>query len=272
MLAWATGRNAAWLLAHGDDQLDAAASDAYSAACAKRSAGVPVAYVVGSAGFLGRDFVVDPSVLIPRPETELLVEDAIGHLRALEGREETPRALDVGTGSGAIACTVAAEVPSASVVGIDVSGAALALARKNAVRLGVEARCTFVLADVADTSSVRRYDAVVANLPYVPTADLPALPEGAAHEPRVALDGGSDGLDEIRKLLLAAPRLVRPGGLLLIEAAPPTMPRLLALTAAAFPGAELSVEADYAGLPRYVRLRNPLSDAPNEGSGIGRPE
>ena len=215
----------------------------------RREQGEPLAYITGFAGFLGREFVVTRDVLIPRPETEHLVEDAIAFLRDT-GRTSV---LDVGTGSGAIACSIAAEVPGAFVDATDVSAGALAVATENAVRLGVAARCAFALADIV-TDCSKRYDLIAANLPYIPTASVPAKPDPVGFEPRVATDGGPDGLEQYRKLLEAAPRLAAPGALVLLEAAPPTMAALLALAERAFPTGTVSVCRDYAGLDRYVRI------------------
>ena len=215
----------------------------------RREQGEPLAYITGFAGFYGREFVVTRDVLIPRPETEHLIEDAIAFLRAT-GRTAV---LDVGTGSGAIACSIAAEVPAAFVDATDVSAAALAMARQNAARLGVAERCAFALADIVAGYS-KRFDLIVANLPYVPTADIPARPDPVGFEPRLATDGGPDGLEQYRKLLEAAPRLAVPGALLLLEAAPPTMAALRGLAEASFPEAAVTVCRDYAGLDRYVRI------------------
>lgn len=211
--------------------------------------GFPAAYREGSAGFFRREFAVDERVLIPRPETEHLVEDGLEFLRS----SQTPRVLDAGTGSGAIACTIAAEVPAARVTATDLSEGALAVARSNAERLGVSGRCTFVLADIAPPGA-GPFDLIVANLPYIPSADVPGKPDPVGYEPRQATDGGADGMDQYRKLLAAAPGLLAPGGLLLMEGAPPTMGALNALALAAFPHAKVTVHRDYARLERYVRV------------------
>jgi release factor glutamine methyltransferase len=211
--------------------------------------GIPQAYVSGWKGFYRREFAVNEHVLVPRPETEHLIEDALGFMYIPERR----RVLDVGTGSGAIACTIASEVSDAIVTASDVSIQALAVAAHNAARLGVAGRCTFVLADIAPDGA-ERYDLIVANLPYIPSADVPRKPDPVGFEPRLATDGGADGLDQYRKLLAAAPRLVLPGALLLMEAAPPTMGGLHALARAAFPLAAVTVHRDYSGLERYVRV------------------
>ena len=226
----------------------------YLALCARRSTGMPLAYVLGQAGFYGRQFEVDESVLVPRPETEHLVDEALAFLRqrALEGRESA--VLDVGTGSGAIACTIAAQTQRA-VDATDASPAALDVAARNARRLGVAPLCRFFRGDLLEPVASRRYDLIVANLPYLPTCDLPAPPDPVSFEPVAALDGGPDGLDCYRRLLQAAPAVLAAEGLLLLEAAPPTMPALEALVRTAFPGAAVEVGNDYAGLARCLRCR-----------------
>ncbi|HEV2261520.1 MAG TPA: peptide chain release factor N(5)-glutamine methyltransferase [Candidatus Rubrimentiphilum sp.] len=210
--------------------------------------GYPEAYKTGWKGFYRREFAVNKDVLVPRPETEHLVEEAIEFLRT----QQKHKVLDVGTGSGAIACTIAAEVSSAIVDATDISVHAFEVARRNAERIGVIDRCRFILADIAQPGS--RYDLIVANLPYIPTADVPRKPDPVAFEPRVAVDGGADGLEQYRKLLAIAPALSNPSALLLLEAAPPTMHALRTLAAAAFPGAQLSVGFDYSGLERFLRI------------------
>jgi release factor glutamine methyltransferase len=210
---------------------------------------VPQAYVSGWKGFYRREFAVNEHVLVPRPETEHLIEDALEFMHATGRR----RVLDVGTGSGAIACTIAGEVPDAIVTATDVSIRALAVAARNAAHQGVGDRCTFALADIVPADA-NRYDVIVANLPYIPSADVPQKPDPVGFEPRVATDGGADGLEQYRKLLAAAPRLAGAGALVLMEAAPPTMGGLRALAEEAFPQAAITVHRDYAGLERYVRV------------------
>ena len=250
LLSHVLGRGREWLIAHGETPLTQEQSDSYAALCEKRSKGIPVAYLTGFAGFFKREFAVNEHVLIPRPETEHLVEDAIAHLQ--------PRGGDVfeaGVGSGAIACSIAAEVPGARIYGTDVSPHALATAQDNARRLGVDDRCVFYLADVVNGNE-KTYDVVVANLPYIPTGDVPRKPEPAGYEPHLALDGGADGLDLYRKLLAAAPRMLRPGALLLMEAAPPTIEALRRMSVEALPRASVEIRRDYAGQERYVYVKN----------------
>ncbi len=178
-------------------------------------AGVPLQYALGTAEFHGRIFAADPRALIPRPETEELVE------RALNAAElwslPRPRAADVGTGSGVIAVTLALERPRARIFATDRSAEALKLARENARRHGVEERIAWRLGDLLEGFSEAALDAVVGNLPYVPTDEIARLePRVRDHEPRTALDGGADGLRLLERLIEQAPRvLARPGWIFL---------------------------------------------------------
>ncbi len=241
-------REIAWLRAHDGDAISHESHERARRLVARRVGGEPLAYIVGSAGFYRREFLVDSRVLIPRPETEHLVEEAIAHLR---GRE-APRVLDVGTGSGAIACTIAAEVPNAVVDAVDISENALDVARENARRLNV--RVTFHRGDLVAPIADRTYDVIVANLPYVPTGEGD---ESLRYEPQVALDAGPDGLAYYRRLFVRVPPLLVPGGLVLAEGAPPIATGLLALARSAFPQARASVERDYGGRERYVKVTAP---------------
>ncbi|HEY5258660.1 MAG TPA: peptide chain release factor N(5)-glutamine methyltransferase, partial [Candidatus Baltobacteraceae bacterium] len=241
-----------WLIAHDDAIVSAEQADAFAAACRLRAAGMPVAYVVGSAWFYGREFVVNENVLIPRPETEHLIDEALAYLR---GRS-SQRVLDVGVGSGAIACTIAAERARAIVDGVDISAAALEVARENARRLGVSDRCRFSASDLL-TCIAQRYDVVTANLPYVPTADVPKVPHPVGFEPAIAVDGGRDGLTYYRGLLPGLAGVLLPGGLVLMEGAPPVIGGLRDLARAFFPDARVDVGIDYGGLQRYVAVQAP---------------
>jgi release factor glutamine methyltransferase len=250
-LAHALGRSREWIVAHPEALVTRRQESEFVALCEWRARGTPIAYLLGSAGFYGRDFIVDESVLVPRPETEHLVDEAIAFLGELGERGSV---LDVGTGCGAIACTIAAET-SATVAATDVSSAAVALATKNADRLGVAGRCTFYEADLTEPVRAQTFDVVVANLPYVPSADIPGAPNPLAFEPRTALDGGPDGLAIYRRLLPQLPRLLKPNSLILLEAAPPTIKTLGKLTQSTLPDFTISVGYDYAGLARYIKGR-----------------
>jgi release factor glutamine methyltransferase len=261
LLAFTLGREREWLVSHSESFLSRAQTEKYIGLCEKRAAGMPVAYITGFAGFYGREFAVNEHVLIPRPETEHLVEDAIAHLRSKMDASSPMKRLftvfEAGVGSGAIACTIAAEVPGAVIEGTDASAAALKVANYNAQRLNVHTRCKFHYADVVKSNDEKSYDLVAANLPYIPSADVPAKPDPVGFEPRVALDGGPDGLAHYRKLLAAAPRMLRPGALLLMEAAPPTIPHLHDLTVAALAQASVEIRSDYAGQERYIYAKVP---------------
>jgi release factor glutamine methyltransferase len=252
LLAFVTGKSPAYLRAHADEPLSDEIATKYAALKARLDQGEPLAYITGTAGFYRREFLVDPRVLIPRPETEHLLEAAIAFLRL----REHPRVLDVGTGSGAIALTIAAEVPGARVEAVDASPEALVVAIANRQRLGLlDRRVAFYLGDLLDPVAGKRYDAIVANLPYVPTGQGDA---DLRFEPALALDGGADGLDVYRRFFADAPAALQAGGLLLAEGAPPIADGLLALARAAFPQASVSLERDYGGRERYVKVLTPV--------------
>ncbi len=244
-------RPRSWIVAHGGDSSRAGDAAQFFTLCERRAAGRPLAYVLGSAGFYGREFVVDESVLVPRPETEHLVDDAIAFLREMP-REQVPAVLDLGTGSGAIACTIAAET-RALVDAVDASPAALGVARENARRLNVAGRCRFIFGDLIAPVNAQRYDVVIANLPYVPTNDIPNRPDPLSFEPRLALDGGRDGLAIYGRLLPQMREILNPHALVLLEAAPPTIAALSQLAATALKDFVIEVRSDYAGMERYVR-------------------
>lgn len=193
LLAEATGLDRASLAASPERGVDGTAARTFGAMVRRRVNREPVAYILGRKGFRHIELRCDPRGLVPRPETELLVEIAL--------ERKPARVLDVGTGSGAIALAVADELPDAEVVAIDTSPGALALARENAAALGLGERVAFELGSLP---SPRPFDLVLANLPYVADRDWPDLaPEITRHEPREALLGGADGLDPIRGLLAA---------------------------------------------------------------------
>lgn len=204
-------RNAAWLEAHRDDPLDGPAAAAFRALVKRRARGEPIAYLTGSREFYGRDFAVSPAVLIPRPETELLVDLGKAAVAGLAA----PRILDLGTGSGCVAITLALEVPGAAVVAVDVSPAALDVARANAQRLG--AAVDFAHSDWFAALAGERFDLIVANPPYVADGD-PHLGAGDLRfEPPGALACGADGLAAIRRILAQAPAHLASAGALYFE-------------------------------------------------------
>lgn len=260
LLAHVLGRDKEWIVAHGEAFLSKPQAEKFAALCETRGAGTPMAYILGFAGFYGREFVVNDKVLVPRPETEHLVDEALDFIKTRVDPsfpKHLVTVLEVGVGCGAIACTIAAESASVSVEGTDISSAALKAAEHNARRLNVFQRCKFHYGSFAEPVGDRNFDVVIANLPYIPTADLPKPPNSASFEPREALDGGADGLEPYRKFLSGAPGLLRPGALLLLEGAPPIMDGLLEIVRDAFPNVEPEVAEDYAGLARYIKLKTP---------------
>jgi release factor glutamine methyltransferase len=211
LLGHVLGKSTAWLEAHRDDALAPEAAAQMSALAGRRAAGEPIAYLVGVREFYGRDFAVTPDVLIPRPETELLVDI----VKAKVGAGGTAAVLDLGTGSGCLAITLALELGQAQVTAVDASPAALKVAQANAQRLGV--RVEFVESDWFAALPSDRYDLIVANPPYVAAGD-PHLAEGDLRfEPLDALTDHGDGLAAIRRIVAAAPDWLVPGGWLWLE-------------------------------------------------------
>jgi release factor glutamine methyltransferase len=203
---------AAWLSRRDDVVPDGIAAP-FSDLVRRREAREPVAYIRGVQAFYGRDFAVGPGVLIPRPETELLIDEGLSAL----GSRPAPAVLDIGTGSGCLAVTVALERPAATVVATDISADALTIAAGNASRFGVGPRVSFLHA--AGTGALPGpFDLVVSNPPYVPDGDRPGLqPEVRLHEPEAALFAGVDGLDVLRAMAADVRRVVRPGGTFAVE-------------------------------------------------------
>jgi len=212
----------------------------------RRQAGESVAYLVGKKEFWGLEFAVDARVLVPRPDTETLIEVARERL----ADAPTPRAADVGTGSGAIALTLAKLFPAAAVFAVDVSPAALEVARGNAERLALAV--TFVEGDLgAPLAEHGPFSLLVANLPYIPSGELAALPAEVRVEPTLALDGGPDGLALVRRLVAEAPGLLGPGGVLALEIGAGQAPATAELLrAAGF--TDLQTRRDLGGIERVV--------------------
>lgn len=254
LLEHVTGRDHAGLLIVSDVPLDEETSASFEALVARRERGEPVAYVVGNCGFYGRTFLVDERVLVPRPESEHVVEAVLDDLRAR--RKTGGVAVDVGTGSGALGITLACELPGLAVYATDISAAALGVARRNAALNGVFQRCVFVAGDLLQPIARfgERVDAVVANLPYIPAGDVPAAPNPAGFEPRIALDGGPDGLDHYRRLLGQLDLVTARDASIFLEAAPGTIEPLAALVEDTFPSAYIEIGEDYAGLERFVQF------------------
>ena len=248
LLAQVTGRPRAWLLAHGEVTLSRAQSTRYDRLVARRAAGEPLACIRRRQAFFDRDFHVSPAVLIPRPETESLLELALAHTL----RRPSGVMADIGTGSGALAVTFAALRPGWRVLATDLSAAALNVARINAARHRVQP--TFLLGDLLAPLRARRQhvDLLLANLPYIASDELPRLAV-SRHEPRIALDGGADGLVPLRRLLQQLPDVCAPGALALLEIGAGQGAAVLALAEALRPCAA-QLLPDLAGHTRVLRL------------------
>jgi len=252
LLAHVLSRPRAWPLAHPEIPLSAGQLERLDALLDALINGTPLPYLLGHWEFYGLDFLVTPDLLIPRPETELLVEEALAWIKS---RPAVCRAADVGTGSGCIAASLAKLAPGAQIVATDISFPALRVAACNFTRLSLQARIRLVQCDLLSALS-GPFDLVCANLPYIPTITLAGL-EVARREPRMALDGGPDGLRLVERLLIqSAPRLA-PGGLILLEIEAGQGESALALGRKAYPGAQVVIQVDLAGRPRLLKIRTP---------------
>jgi release factor glutamine methyltransferase len=238
------------LYAHPEPSLLPDALVRYHELISRRARGEPVAYLRGAKEFYGLELAVDRRVLIPRPETELLVEEAARRLRS----RVAPLICDLGTGSGAVALALATALPRARIVATDVSADALEVARVNARRHRVVDRIEFRAGDLFAPIH-ERLDAVVANLPYLTTAEVDAARGTSIEfEPRAALDGGEDGLDAIRRAIPSLPRALVPGGVALFECAPSQARTIASLLSEAL-GSEAEVVRDFSGHERLVLSR-----------------
>jgi release factor glutamine methyltransferase len=243
----ALGWDRATLLTRRHDPAPARFDTAFDARIARRSRREPVAYIVGRQEFWGLDIEVTPDVLIPRPETEIVVEEAIREASALA----SPTIVDVGTGSGCIAIALAASLPGAAIIATDVSASALDVARRNAARHGVEERIRFVTGDLLQEIG-RLADVIVSNPPYVRRGDrLP--PEVVRYEPALALYAGDDGLDVLRRLLTSAPRALASRGVVIVEFGFGQEAALRALAQGG--GWTIEVRNDLQSIPRVAVLR-----------------
>ncbi len=280
LLAHVLGVSRAHLLAHPERLLSEPEWAAYARLVERCAAGEPLFYLIGHREFYGLDFLVDPRVLIPRPETELLVEQALAYISA-----HCPGTIaDIGTGSGCIAVTLAVHLFGApslpwgerggnfiphptppsqggrevrAIYATDISPAALEVARANAARQGVADKITFLQGDLL-TPLPEPVDVIVANLPYVARDEwgqLAAEANVAEFEPIIALDGGLDGLALFRRFFQQAPTALSPGGTILLEIGAGQAEAVMALARAAFPQAHISVARDYAGLERILSVK-----------------
>ncbi len=248
LLLHALNKNRAWLLAHWSDIPETPVAAAFQASITRRQSGSPIQYITGHAEFFGLPFAVTPAVLIPRPETEHLVEEVL----RLAAHWPNPRIADIGTGSGAIAIALAHTLPNAHIAATDLSPSALKVAQQNARSNQVEDHITFLHGDLLAPLSGRQFEIIASNPPYIPTPDLATLAvEVRDHEPHSALFAGPDGLEIYQRLIPAARAFLAPGGWLLLEIGYNQQPAIEALLQHS--GYQLiRFVPDYQGIPRVA--------------------
>jgi release factor glutamine methyltransferase len=259
LLARVLEKSRTWLVAHADSPPEGQAVADLEGLIIRLERGEPLPYVLGHQEFYGLDFEVSAGVLIPRPETELLVERGIAWL---QGAPDRRTVADVGTGSGCIAICLAVRVPDLRVLATDISHAALTVARRNVQRHNVGQQvdlleCDLLPEHTEGLSTDQHFDLLCANLPYVPTGELRRLPI-FEREPTVALDGGSDGLDPYRRLFTLVPEWMAPAGLILLEIEASRGGAVLSLAYDAFAAASIHLHRDLAGRDRLLEVQLPL--------------
>jgi release factor glutamine methyltransferase len=255
-LAHVLGLARTWILAHPDAPVDPGQAGRYEQILSRLEAGEPLPYVLGHREFFGLDFDISPDVLIPRPETELLVRKALDWIAAAPDRRTIA---DVGTGSGCIAISIAVHSPTVRVLATDISASALEVARANARKFEVSDRIRFVECDLLPPhtpglTSQDHMDLICANLPYIPTARLHSLAV-FGREPSLALDGGTDGLDPFKRFFSIAPEWMAPGGLMLLEIEARSGSAVLSLAYDAFHAAAIHLHKDLAGSDRLLEIQ-----------------
>lgn len=249
LAAHVLGKNRSWLYAHSEDRVETECAEAFRQLVRRRAVGEPIARITGTREFWSLPIEVTGDVLIPRPETELLVELALRHLSP----DRPCRIADLGTGSGAIALALATELPKAFVVGVDASASALKVSGRNARSLGLGPdRVEFRAGDWFEPLGNERFDCLVSNPPYVREND-PHLQQGDVRfEPRDALAAGPEGLDAIRRIVSNAPDHLSTGGILILEHGHDQQPTVVSKVKEAHPVASVEVHSDYGGIPRAV--------------------
>ena len=256
LLMFVLGVNRAYLYAHPERELTEEEQARYDEVVAQRSRGVPSQYITGHQEFWGLDFVVSPAVLIPRPETEHLVETVLELAKFVQ----SPRIVDVGTGSGCIALALAHELQTAEVYAVDLSAEALEMARANAARLQLDGRVKFVQSNVLTAlAGLHDFDFVVSNPPYVGLNEADKVQRSVfEHEPRMAVFSGESGLDVIRPLITQAHRVLKTGGWLAMEIGYSMRDMVLALLAPTM-WDEPTVVPDLQGIPRVIAGKKRLT-------------
>ncbi len=252
LLSHVLGRERIHLYVHFDEPLEKAELARFREAVAERARHKPVAYITGRREFMGLDFSVSPAVLIPRPDTEILVEAAAERLPMVTAQAPL-RFADIGTGSGAIALSVLSLCGGSSADAVDISPEALSVAQRNAAALGLDGRVTFHRGDLLAPLADEAYAAILSNPPYIPAAEIDGLaPDVRGYEPLLALRGGASGLEFYARLLEEAPRCLQAGGFLAVEAGIGQAQRIRAMAGTAWGKAEIL--PDLAGIERVVVL------------------
>jgi len=249
LLAHILNKPRAWVLAHPETQLSHLQQENLAIALTQLESNMPLAYVLGHWEFFGLDFEISPATLIPRPETELLIEHALAWLQE---HPEARQAADVGTGSGCIAVTLAKHTPNLAITATDISPEAIEIACANAKKQQVDRQITFIQANLLYVDR-KSFNIICANLPYIPTTTLHTL-DVFGREPTLALDGGSDGLDLIRSLITDGRARLAPGGLLLLEIDSSHGAAALTLAQETFPEANVRLIQDLSGRDRLIRV------------------
>ncbi len=254
LLMHALGVERAELYASLGEPLPSTVGDKFQSLVERRLRHEPAAYILGRHEFYGIELDVDPRVLIPRPETELLVETALAFVERRFGKEQPCSVADVGTGSGAVAIALALHLPRARIYATDVSSGAIDVARLNCRRHGVEGRVELLVGDLLEPLP-QPVDVIVANLPYVKDADIPQLmPEIRDFEPVAALAGGADGLDKVRLLLAQAKDHLLPRGAVMLEIGLGQAEEAVSLAKGHFPESNVDLLKDFAGIERVLRI------------------
>jgi release factor glutamine methyltransferase len=255
LLRFALGIDRAAFYATLSDPVIADAAGVFERLLVRRESREPLAYITGSREFYGMDFSVTPHVLVPRQETELLVDLAIERLGDTK-TPETPRALDIGTGTGCVALAIAAHVPQAQVHSVDASAEALIVATRNREAHGLAERVTLHSGDLLSpfVDDAGRWDLIVSNPPYIPSAVIDTLAPEVRAEPRMALDGGPDGLDPTRELLKQAHGLLAEHGTVLIEIYTDSAAEAKKIAEETFPGTPVNIHDDLLGLARVLEV------------------
>ncbi|MDR3589094.1 MAG: peptide chain release factor N(5)-glutamine methyltransferase [Negativicutes bacterium] len=251
LLSHILGKDRLYLYVNFDQPLQAGELAAFREAVKHRATRVPVAYITGRKEFMGLGFAVTPAVLIPRPDTEVLVEAALNLLKDTG----EPRILDLGTGSGAIIVSLLSKLAGACGVAVDISPEALAVAAKNAAVLGVADRLTMEQGDLFAPVAGRTFDAIVSNPPYISAGDLAGLAPEVRREPALALDGGADGLAFYRRIVAGAGARLSQEGFVALEVGAGQAPAVAALAGEASGLGPAAIIKDYAGIERVVVLK-----------------